>query len=96
MIHRNLPQQHELESLPLDPKKYWYSFDLGCCAALLCAHYQLAGLDRNTPGKTQFIVYRDDGLDEAVENYWAGQLSVDARQYFDTLRMLKNRLHSSD
>lgn len=90
-------QSGEPEYIPLDdPNTYWYSYDLGCCAALLSAGFKLVTLDRTTPRKVQFIVQREKGLETTVSAYWAGKLSVDARGYFDTLRMLKNRLHSSE
>lgn len=87
----------EQEYIPLDdPQTYWYSYDLGCCTALLCVGYKLVSLDRTIPRKVQFIIKRDNNLDQIAESYWSNQLQVSAREYFDTLRMLKNRLHSEE
>ncbi len=73
---------------------FLYSFDLGLAAALISVGFSLVSLDRQNLRKTQFVFRRGDGIDKVVEAYWADSLKVKARTYFDTLKMLKNRLYS--
>lgn len=89
-------QSTKVEYIPNDPGQYFYTFDLGCAAALACMEYDLIALDKTNPRKAQFIFSRDsEGIDEAVQRYFSSEgLSVNARGYFDALRMLKTRLYS--
>jgi len=73
---------------------FFYTYDLGCSAALVSAGFSLVSLDRENLRKVQFIFRRSDGIDEFVDAYWADSLEVRARTYFDALKMLKNRLYS--
>lgn len=66
--------------------------DIGHAAALLCVGYELKGLDKENPNKIKFILFRKEGLDEAINSYWNDALIVSARSFFENLRMLKTRL----
>jgi len=85
----------DIEIVPLDDEdNFFYSFDLGLATALITAGFSLVSLDRQNLRKAQFVFRRGDGMDEVVDAYWADNLEVKARRYFDTLKMLKNRLYS--
>ena len=77
-----------------DPNLYWVTFDLGCASAVVGAGYKLLSLCKDNPRKVQFIFNRSEGLLKVVDNYWADRLIVKARTYFDTIKMLKNRIYS--
>lgn len=79
------------KQLPID---YYYTFDLGAATALVSAGFQLAHLDKNNPRKVQFAFLRETGIEKVVDEYWADSLEVNARSFFDNLKMLKNRLYS--
>jgi|GEM_PF-743336 len=68
--------------------------DLGCCAALLCVGHELNRLDRQDSRKAMFVLRRTDDIDKHANAYWQDTLMVPARMYFDTIKMLKNRLYS--
>ena len=90
----NKPSE-ELQYIPLDdPAVIWTTYDLGCSAALVCAGFELLSLDKENPRKALFVFRRKDGIDEVVDLYWSDRLEVKARAYFDTVKMLKNRLYS--
>lgn len=74
--------------------RHWSTYDLGCSAALICAGYELLALDREDPRKALFVFKKADGIDEVVDLYWSDRLEVKARAYFDSVKMLKNRLYS--
>ena len=77
-----------------DKADFFYSFDLGLAASLVSVGFSLVSLDRQNLRKTQFVFRRGDGMDEVIDAYWADRLELKARTYFDTLKMLKNRLYS--
>lgn len=85
----------DIEIVPLDDHtNYVYTFDLGLSAALISVGFSLISLDRENLRKVQFVFRKSDGIDNVMEQYWAGQLEGKLRAHFDTLRMLKNRLYS--
>ena len=70
------------------------TYDLGCSAALVCVGNELKGLDRQDSRKASFVFYRTSDIDKQANAYWQDTLMVPARAYFDTIKMLKNRLYS--
>ena len=83
------------EALPLnDPAYVWTTYDLGVSTALLCAGFELLSLKRDNPRKVLFIFCREKNIDETANAYFADQLKLNARAYFDQLKALKNRLYS--
>jgi len=88
-------QPEEYQYIPLDDQtNYFYTFDLGCSAALISAGFELVSLDKANPRKVQFIFRREVGIEKVVDNYWADRLEVKARAFFDNVKMLKNRIYS--
>ena len=77
-----------------DSPNFFSSFDLGLTTSLITAGFSLVSLDRQNLRKVQFVFRRSEGLDEVVDAYWSNTLDGKLRTYFDTLKMLKNRLYS--
>lgn len=69
--------------------------DLGCAAALICVGFELISLDKQNPRKVLFVFRKKVVADEMVNNYFLGRLKVDARNFFDTTKMLKNLIYSN-
>ena len=89
-------QTEEDQYIPLDDnEKYFYSYDLGCCAALITAGFELVSLDKTNPRKIQFIIRRKSDIERVINDYWADRLEIKARAYFDNVKMLKNRIYSA-
>ena len=85
----------ECQYIPLkDPAFVWTTYDMGSAAALLCSGFELLSLDKQNPRKALFIFRKEDGIEEIVDLYWSNRLEVKARNFFDTVKMLKNRLYS--
>lgn len=88
-------QPEEYQYIPLnDQTNYFYTFDLGCSAALISADFELVSLDKVNPRKVQFIFRRAIGIEKVVDDYWADRLEIKARAFFDNVKMLKNRIYS--
>lgn len=90
-------QPEDIDVVPLgDNVNYFYTYDLGLSSALVSLGFSLVSLDRTDRRKTQFVFKREPDMEREIEAYWSKELSVPALTYFDTLKMLKNRLYSTD
>jgi hypothetical protein len=78
--------------LPSEQSQY-YTHDLGCAAALVSVGFALLTLDKENPRKVGFIFRAKKGIDDTVNDYFSDKLIVNARTFFDNLRMLKNRIY---
>lgn len=70
------------------------TYDIGLAAALIALGYTLYKLDKIEPKKSQFIFNRDEQIDKMVNDYWDDKLTLPVRSFYDSLKMLKNRLYS--
>lgn len=77
-----------------DEDKYFYTYDIGCCSALICSGFKLVAMNKANPNKVLFILNREIGIEKIVDDYWADRLEVKARAFFDNIKMLKNRIYS--
>ncbi|OGM17675.1 hypothetical protein A2V56_03700 [Candidatus Woesebacteria bacterium RBG_19FT_COMBO_42_9] len=74
--------------------KYFHTFDLGCSAALISSGFKLVSLDKQNPKKVKFAFIKESGIDQAVTDYWSDKIQINARTFFDNVKMLKNRIYS--
>lgn len=65
--------------------------DLGEAAALLCKSVKLLRLEQER-GFSWFIFQSKDFCQKISNNYWFGELLINAKSYQDALRTLKDRL----
>lgn len=86
---------NEPEYIEIDDEQKYSTTDLGACSAALCVGYELLSLNRDNPRKVVFEIKASDGhLKSVILEYYNGQLQVPARQFFDTLRMVKQLIHN--
>lgn len=65
--------------------------DLGEAAGIICSSAKLLRLQKEN--KFFWFVFANKSLCEQLSNeYWAGALKLDAKQYSEALRSLKDRL----
>lgn len=74
---------------------YFQTTDLSL-AATIALSLPLDSVDKTIPTKAQFIFKRSKELDELIESYWKRELKVEPQMYFQSLKILKNRLYSSE
>jgi len=67
---------------------------MGLSAALVSIGFELERVDRTNPKKVQFNFLNTTGIDSAVRDYFSDKLDVNARTYFDNIKMLKNLIYS--
>lgn len=72
--------------------------DLGLAAALVTLDVEISNTVKGEKGRMYFIFCFDDDqaadVETVIDNYWYNHLEVDARQYFDNIKMLKSRIYS--
>lgn len=73
-------------------KNTYITSDIGHASALLCKGYELIDLDKSNPNQVKFILFRSQGLDNSINNYWNDSLKVYARAFYENLKMLKTRI----
>jgi hypothetical protein len=78
-----------------DPCNVWTTYDIGVSTALLCAGFELVGIDKSNPKKALFTFKREGNIDEVANSYFADKLSVKARSFADNLKALKNKLYGN-
>lgn len=74
------------------PALSYHTTDLGCAAALLSSGCELTGFDTANPGRVAFEFSGGPDPEGLADDYWGNRLTVKARQYFDNIRALKNRV----
>jgi len=71
------------------------TYDLALASALVSCGFSIDGIEKTQyNGKSSFIFHRTDKLDEIIQSYWADDLSVNPKAYFDVLKHIKTRLYS--
>ena len=75
-------------------ENYYQTTDLAL-AAVLSLTFPLDSVDKTNPAKAHFIYKRSEGLDQLIEAYWKQEIKVEPQLYFQSLKVLKNRLYSS-
>lgn len=64
--------------------------------ATLALYYPIESVDKTNPRKAQFLFCRNADLDQMVEQYWRGELSVEPQQFVNQLRIVKSRLYGDE
>lgn len=67
--------------------------DLGLVAALVTCGFEIVFTHRDDKGRVHFVFEESISLDRTVEDYYADNLQVKARKFFDNTKMLKARIY---
>lgn len=71
----------------------YFTKDLGEASALLCKSAKLLHLQQEN--NFFWFVFTDKALcNELANAYWANELQISAKSYYDAMRSLKDRLFS--
>lgn len=85
---------NKISSGPQDSLQF-LNYDIGLSSALTTLHYELLTLNRDNPRKIGFVFACTPELEKTAQDYFAGRLMLDARSFFENIKMLKNRIYSS-
>jgi hypothetical protein len=67
--------------------------DLGVVAALVTRGFEIVFTHRDDKGRVHFVFEATTALDRTVEDFYADNLQVKARKFFDNIKMLKGRIY---
>lgn len=67
------------------------AFDLVC--TLVYLGYKIESIDRRDEPRANFIFKREDGLDQAIQSYWKGELMVEPKRFYYCQREIKAMLY---
>jgi uncharacterized protein DUF5659 len=68
--------------------------DLGLAASLSALGHRIEGVDKSNPRRVVFVFEKSEGLDLAIELYWADQLLLNAADLIEHIRQLKGRIYA--
>lgn len=87
--------KQDLQYIPInDPSKVFTTYDLGLAAAMLAVGFELLSIDKFNTNKVLFVFEQDSYIKDIAKRYFADQLEVRARSFFDHLKALKSMLYS--
>lgn len=69
--------------------------DLGLASALVSVGVRLMDLDKSNLRRVEFVFEDTEEIKQLVDDYWANNLRVSPLTYFNSMKMLKNRIYSS-
>ena len=75
-------------------KDHYGTSDMGLGIALQCRGYILTEIEQSSSKRVTFKFKVTNGIYEAIQAYWNGKLSVDAKTYWNESKNLKTRLYS--
>ena len=75
-------------------QKYRFTTDLGQAGTAATLGYPVDHLarEKNDHKKVVFAFKRLAGLDQVMEGYWNGAIKVKPQDFYNSLKMLKNRI----
>jgi hypothetical protein len=73
---------------------YFETSELSLASALLCSGYKLVIVERRNP-KSIFLFERSEFLDQAIQGFWAGEMRLEPKQYFNSIKEVKSRLYQN-
>ena len=68
--------------------------DLALSTALLCFGHKLKRIDKTSP-RAFFIFIRTAHLERDAERFWAGELQIEPKQFFNCQKEIKSRLYGT-
>lgn len=76
----------------LEKENFYQNSDLAL-TTVISLSYPIEAIDKSNPRKANFILRRNENLDELIEEYWRGALKVEPQQFFNQLQIVKARLY---
>ena len=61
-------------------------------AAVIAIYYPIKSINKENP-KVYFVFQKDKNFDLLVERYWHGDLRIEPKQFFSSIKILKTRIY---
>ena len=81
------------ENIRIDEIKIYRSTDLAI-SGYLNLYFQFIGMERINDRRYEFLFERSTDLEKAVEAYFSNNAKVNPLAYFNSIKLLKSRIHS--
>lgn len=78
----------------LQEKDFFKTSDICIISTLCCYGYQIEAIDKINCSKANFLIKRDEGLDNLIQMYFTHQLKVEPLSFFSFLKEIKTRLYN--
>ena len=62
--------------------------------AFLVLRFAVVEIDRSTPKRAVFVFQKSEELEQQVNLFWAGQIKIEPRAYFESIKGIKTRIYS--
>lgn len=82
--------------MPSTYEKYFTTYCIFLSSTLVTLGFRIDSLNKQNKQKVEFCFQREQGLDEAVQGYWARELRVEPQAFAANLKSIKNRLYSTE
>ena len=72
---------------------YFKTSDISLCNTLTTYGYNIESIDKTNPSKAEFLIKRDEKLDDLIQSYFARRLRVEPMAFFNNLKIIKTRIY---
>lgn len=72
--------------------KFYRTADLAC-SAVLSLSFPIESIDRSDSHRAYFLFAQSDSIDKKLTQYQRGELRVEPRAFFDSIKAIKIRLY---
>ncbi len=72
--------------------KTYQTADMACAAAL-SLFFPIEAIDRTSERRVFFIFESTEKLDQFVQMFWRGEVQLEPRAFFDSIKAIKTRLY---
>lgn len=73
---------------------YFETAELSLASTLICLGFKLDYVEKKDP-KSLFVFRREEQLDLAIQGFWAGELRVEPKAFFNCIKEVKSRLYDN-
>lgn len=75
-------------------QNHFTTYDIFLSSTLVTLGFKVEALDKKNRRKVEFFFLRENGIDEAIQGYWARSLRIEPQAFAASLKSLKNRIYS--
>jgi hypothetical protein len=76
-------------------ENYIRTSDLALTTCLCFFGYSIDEIDRNNPRKAQFLIKKDEKIDDYIKKFWRHELKVEPVAFFNLIKEIKSRLYDN-
>ena len=82
-------------TIKLLKENYVQTSDLALATCLCYFGYSIDEIDKSNPRKAQFVIKRDEKIDDYIKKFWRHELTVEPVAFINLIKEIKNRLYDN-